>query len=201
MKKIMTVTAMLVFAISMFAKDIKTVVFTTLPQMHCENCENKIKGNLRFEKGIKQITTSVPDQKVTIEYDADKTTPENIAKGFAKIGYEATVVTGEAKKKGCSGCSKKADATKGNCCKKNGEKKEGSCSEKAEAVKGNCCKKNGEKKEGSCSEKAEAVKGNCCKKDGEKKEGNCCKKAEVKKEGCGGCSKKAEAVKGNCSTK
>ena len=98
MKKIMTVTAMLVFAISMFAKDIKTVVFTTLPQMHCENCENKIKGNLRFEKGIKQITTSVPDQKVTIEYDADKTTPENIAKGFAKIGYEATVVTGEAKK-------------------------------------------------------------------------------------------------------
>jgi periplasmic mercuric ion binding protein len=61
MKKIMTVTAMLVFAISMFAKDIKTVVFTTLPQMHCENCENKIKGNLRFEKGIKQITTSVPD--------------------------------------------------------------------------------------------------------------------------------------------
>ena len=179
MKKIMTVTAMLVFAISMFAKDIKTVVFTTLPQMHCENCENKIKGNLRFEKGIKQITTSVPDQKVTIEYDADKTTPENIAKGFAKIGYEATVVTGEAKKKGCGGCSKKADATKDSCCKKDGEKKAGSC-----------CKKNGEKKAGSC-----------CKKNGEKKEGNCCKKAEVKKEGCGGCSKKAEAVKGNCSTK
>ncbi|MBD9260312.1 MAG: heavy-metal-associated domain-containing protein [Prevotella sp.] len=192
MKKIMTVTAMLVFAISMFAKDIKTVVFTTLPQMHCENCENKIKGNLRFEKGIKQITTSVPDQKVTIEYDADKTTPENIAKGFAKIGYEATVVTGEAKKKGCSGCSKKADATKGNCCKKNGEKKAGSCSEKAEVKKEGC---------GGCSKKADATKGNCCKKNGEKKEGNCCKKAEVKKEGCGGCSKKAEAVKGNCSTK
>ena len=192
MKKIMTVTAMLVFAISMFAKDIKTVVFTTLPQMHCENCENKIKGNLRFEKGIKQITTSVPDQKVTIEYDADKTTPENIAKGFAKIGYEATVVTGEAKKKGCSGCSKKADATKGSCCKKNGEKKEGSCCKKAEVKKEGC---------GGCSKKAEAVKGNCCKKDGEKKAGSCSEKAEVKKKGCSGCSKKAEAVKGNCSTK
>lgn len=164
MKKIMTVTAMLVFAISMFAKDIKTVVFTTLPQMHCENCENKIKGNLRFEKGIKQITTSVPDQKVTIEYDADKTTPENIAKGFAKIGYEATVVIGEAKKKGCSGCSKKADATKGSCCKKNGEKKEGNCCKKnGEKKEGNCCKKAEVKKEGcgGCSKKAEAVKGNC----------------------------------------
>ena len=204
MKKIMTVTAMLVFAISMFAKDIKTVVFTTLPQMHCENCENKIKGNLRFEKGIKQITTSVPDQKVTIEYDADKTTPENIAKGFAKIGYEATVVTGEAKKKGCSGSSKKADATKGSCCKKNGEKKEGSCCKKnGEKKEGNCCKKAEVKKEGcgGCSKKAEAVKGNCCKKDGEKKAGSCSEKAEVKKKGCSGCSKKAEAVKGNCSTK
>ena len=192
MKKIMTVTAMLVFAISMFAKDIKTVVFTTLPQMHCENCENKIKGNLRFEKGIKQITTSVPNQKVTIEYDADKTTPENIAKGFAKIGYEATVVTGEAKKKGCSGCCKKADATKGSCCKKNGEKKEGNCCKKAEVKKEGC---------GGCSKKAEAVKGNCCKKDGEKKAGSCSEKAEVKKKGCSGCSKKAEAVKGNCCTK
>lgn len=194
MKKIMTVTAMLVFAISMFAKDIKTVVFTTLPQMHCENCENKIKGNLRFEKGIKQITTSVPDQKVTIEYDADKTTPENIVKGFAKIGYEATVVTGEAKKKGCGGCSKKADATKDSCCKKDGEKKEGSCcSQKAEVKKEGC---------GGCSKKADATKGSCCKKDSEKKAGSCCsEKAEVKKEGCGGCSKKADAIKGNCSTK
>ena len=145
MKKIMTIMAMLTFAIGIFAKDIKTVVFTTLPQMHCENCENKIKGNLRFEKGIKDIQTSVPDQKVTIQYDAAKTSPEQIAKGFAKIGYEATVVTeGTAKKAGCSGCAKKA-----------GEKKEGGCC-KAEA---------GEKKEGGCC-KAEA---------GEKKEGGCCK--------------------------
>lgn len=166
MKKIMTVTAMLVFAISMFAKDIKTVVFTTLPQMHCENCENKIKGNLRFEKGIKQITTSVPDQKVTIEYDADKTTPENIAKGFAKIGYEATVVTGEAKKKGCSGCSKKAEVKKEGC---------GGCSKKADATKGSCCKKDGEKKAGSCSEKAEVKKEGC---------GGCSKKAEAVKGNC-----------------
>ena len=49
----------------------------------------------------------MPDQKVTIQYDADKTNPEKIAKGFAKIGYEATVVTEEAKKAGCIGCDKK----------------------------------------------------------------------------------------------
>ncbi len=128
MKKIMTVMAMLTFAIGMFAKDIKTVVFTTNPQMHCENCENKIKGNLRFEKGIKEITTSVPDQKVTIKYDADKTTPDNIVKGFAKIGYTATAVTSEAKKGGC--CKNKANGEKGGCCKN-----------KANGEKGGCCDK------------------------------------------------------------
>lgn len=47
------------------------MVFTTTPQMHCAACENKIKNNLRFEKGIK---TSVPNQTVTVKYNADKTT-------------------------------------------------------------------------------------------------------------------------------
>lgn len=106
MKKIMTVMAMLIFAIGVFAKDIKTVVFTTLPQMHCENCENKIKGNLRFEKGVKDITTSIPEQKVTVKYDAAKTTPEKLIKGFAKIGYEATIVTDSCQKKAEGKCDK-----------------------------------------------------------------------------------------------
>ena len=140
MRKIMTVMAMLTVAIGMFAKDIKTVVFTTNPQMHCENCENKIKGNLRFEKGIKEITTSVPDQKVTIKYDADKTTPDNIIKGFAKIGYTATAVTSEAKKGGC--CKNKANTEKGGCCgKKDSNEKGGCCKNKANAEKGDCCSK------------------------------------------------------------
>ena len=57
--------------ISLVFREIKTVVFTTTPQMHCAACENKIKNNLRFEKGIK---TSVPNQTVTVKYNADKTT-------------------------------------------------------------------------------------------------------------------------------
>lgn len=60
--------------ISLVFQEIKTVVFTTTPQMHCAACENKIKNNLRFEKGIKSIETSVPDQTVTVKYNADKTT-------------------------------------------------------------------------------------------------------------------------------
>lgn len=47
--------------ISLVFREIKTVFFTTTPQMHCAACENKIKNNLRFEKGIKSIETSVPN--------------------------------------------------------------------------------------------------------------------------------------------
>ena len=71
------------------AKDIKTLVVTTTPQMHCANCENKIKNNLRFEKGVKKIDTNVAAQTVTIEYDADKTKAEDLVKAFSKFGYQA----------------------------------------------------------------------------------------------------------------
>ena len=76
-------------------KDIKTVVVTTLPQMHCESCENKIKGNLRFEKGVKEIQCDIEGQRVTITYDADKTNSEAIIKSFGKFGYQATEVKKE----------------------------------------------------------------------------------------------------------
>ena len=52
----------------------------------------KIKSNLRFEKGIKSIETSVPDQTVTVKYNADKTTPEKLRKGFEKFGYKARIL-------------------------------------------------------------------------------------------------------------
>ena len=73
------------------AKDIKTVVLKTSPEMHCANCENRIKSNIRFEKGIKEIETNLENKTVTIKYDADKTTVDNIITGFAKIDYKATV--------------------------------------------------------------------------------------------------------------
>lgn len=100
MKKYILLFALMLVSVAGFAKDIKTLVVTTTPQMHCENCENKIKGNLRFEKGVKKIDTSISDQTVTIQYDADKTTPSKLLKGFTKFGYSARVVEkGEKVKK------------------------------------------------------------------------------------------------------
>lgn len=89
MKRRILFIVMAAFAVAGMAKDIKTAVFTTSPQMHCENCENKIKSNLRFEKGVKAIETSIEKQTVTVKYDADKTTVDTLLKGFTKFGYTA----------------------------------------------------------------------------------------------------------------
>ena len=98
MRKLLVLSAMMLTTVVTLAKDIKTVVVTTNPEMHCENCEKKIKGNLRFEKGVKSIKTDLKTKTVTIEYDADKTNVSNIIKGFKKIKYEATEVKKEAAK-------------------------------------------------------------------------------------------------------
>ena len=83
----------LAFATACFGKDIKTIVLKTKPEMHCANCEKKIKNNIRFEKGVKSIKTNLKDKTVTIEYDADKTNVQNIIQGFKKIKYEASEAT------------------------------------------------------------------------------------------------------------
>lgn len=97
MKKAILTTMLVVAAMTVSAKDIKKVVFTTTPQMHCVNCENRIKGNLKFEKGVKKIETNVSEQKVWVTYDADKTTVEKLQKGFEKFGYKARVTDDKEK--------------------------------------------------------------------------------------------------------
>ena len=65
----------------------KTVVFTVSPKIHCKNCENKIKNNMRYEKGVSRIATDLKQQTVTITYDSEKNNTENLSKAFKKIGY------------------------------------------------------------------------------------------------------------------
>lgn len=89
MKKNLLVAFMLMLAGNSFAQTAAdTLVVTTQPQMHCENCEKKIKSNIRFVKGTKKIATSVKDQKVTIVYDARKAKYADFVEAFKKIGYE-----------------------------------------------------------------------------------------------------------------
>ena len=87
MKKYLLMAWLLATAGNMIAKaPADTLTVTTLPQMHCQNCENKIK--IRFVKGTKKIETSVDDQRVTIIYDSKKAKYEDYVAAFRKIGYE-----------------------------------------------------------------------------------------------------------------
>lgn len=107
MRKVIMTLAIALMGVAAQAKDIKTVIFTTQPQMHCASCEKKIKGNLRYEKGVKRIDTSVEQQKVTVKYDADKTSAEKLQKAFKKFGYEARQVKSDEKveREASQGCS------------------------------------------------------------------------------------------------
>ncbi len=99
MKKLVLLTFAVFLAALVQAQNIKEVVFTTDPEIECQNCVKKIKDNLRFEKGVKAIDPDLNTKLVTIQYDSEKTNPENLIKAFAKIKYKATVVEPDKKDK------------------------------------------------------------------------------------------------------
>lgn len=106
MKQLFLILGMAIMSVSAFAKDIKTYVVTTTPQMHCSGCENRIKNALKFEKGVKDIVTSVPNQTVTIKYDADKTSTAELDKAFNKIGFKVQTVNGKVEAKAEGACQR-----------------------------------------------------------------------------------------------
>ena len=128
MKKFLALSILAVGCLSIYAKDLKEYVVTTQPPMSCQNCENKIKGNLRFEKGVKKIETDLEHQRVTVTYDADKTNEANLEQAFGKINYKVTKIEANdttanaVNKHSCKGESKCSDKSEGNCtsdcCKK-----------------------------------------------------------------------------------
>lgn len=69
-----------------------TDVFTLDHQMS-KMCEKKIKENLPYEKGVKDLVVSLSDNTITITYDSEKSNPEQLIKAFKKIGFNAERLT------------------------------------------------------------------------------------------------------------
>lgn len=116
---------LLIAAFGILSAGAKTVTtaFTVNPGMSCQNCENKIKSNLRFEKGVKKITTSLSDQLVTITFDDEKTSNAKLIEAFKKVGYAAAPAKPGTKKAatGCNGNHENCDGShhhngKSGCC-------------------------------------------------------------------------------------
>lgn len=94
MKRTLGMMAMaMICCATMTAKNLKVLVVSTSPEMHCNNCETKIKNNIRFTAGVKKIETDLETKLVTITYDSDKTDAKIIVAAFKKINYVAKVVS------------------------------------------------------------------------------------------------------------
>lgn len=119
-----------------------TAVFTVSPKMTCQNCEKKIKSNLRFEKGVKVIVTDVKAGTVTVTYLPKVTSVEKIISSFKKIGYVAIETTaetarGECAESKCSSCQSATGCTSSKACAKSQGKK---CSDCAKNGTEDCCR-------------------------------------------------------------
>lgn len=91
-KRMVTALAVVLLSVaSVMAKDFRTVIFK-VEQLHCENCEKKVKDNIKFEKGVKTFSTQLNEKTVTVTYDAEKTNVEKLKAGFKKFKYEAVVL-------------------------------------------------------------------------------------------------------------
>lgn len=111
MKKSLLLTlASLLIASAAYAETV-SLTLTVTPPMSCSNCENKIKNNIRFEKGILDVEPSAKNQKIEIKYDSEKTNEEAIIAAFKKIGYVAKPASQCDKQEAKEGCC-------GKCCGK-----------------------------------------------------------------------------------
>lgn len=71
------------------ASKAETVTFCT--NLRCKNCVKKINENIAFEKGVKDLKVSLPDQTITVTYDPSKTSADALSKAISKLGYKAEV--------------------------------------------------------------------------------------------------------------
>lgn len=76
----------------------ETVTFY-VEEMDCQNCVRKIEKNIAFEKGVSDLRCNLPNRTAKVTYNTTKTTPEQLAAAFKKIGMEVVVTEDDAKDK------------------------------------------------------------------------------------------------------
>ena len=95
MKQILIIISAMLIALG--GKDLRVLTVTTTPEMHCQNCEKKIKENIRFEAGVKKIETDLEKQLVVITYDPAKTDrPEEKEKEVSSLAVLRLIFGGNA---------------------------------------------------------------------------------------------------------
>ena len=65
--------------------EIKEVTFVV--EFDCENCAKKIRENVAFEKGVKDLKVTLDTRTVALKYDAAKTTEDALKASIEELGY------------------------------------------------------------------------------------------------------------------
>jgi copper chaperone CopZ len=65
----------------------KKEVVTFVVNMSCENCKAKIEKNVSWEKGVKDLRINLEKKTVTVTYDPQKITKEQLKKAIEKLEF------------------------------------------------------------------------------------------------------------------
>jgi cation transport ATPase len=112
MKKFFFISLLVMTGILVNAQDkgnkLTSVSIKTSAQ--CEQCKKRIEEYLAFEPGVKKSTLDLQTKEVSVEYNAEKTSPEKIRKAITKCGYDADDQLADPKAyKKLPACCKKPD--------------------------------------------------------------------------------------------
>ncbi len=70
----------------------KTITKTVgVKGMTCASCSAAVERNLSKAEGVKKATVNLATEKLTVEYDAEKISMEDMANRIDKLGYKLIV--------------------------------------------------------------------------------------------------------------
>jgi copper chaperone CopZ len=90
--------------------DKKTETVEIKSSVVCGMCEERVKKDLAFEKGVKDVAVNLETKVISVTYRTDKTDKEKIKKAITNIGYDADEMMANetAYEKLPAGCKKDA---------------------------------------------------------------------------------------------
>jgi copper chaperone CopZ len=67
----------------------QAIIELTAPGISCGKCKANIEGDLASHPGIEQVTVDVATRRVSIAYDQQRTSPDQLCAKLSEIGYPA----------------------------------------------------------------------------------------------------------------
>ena len=88
----MAIVFALLDALSEEEKSLKyTTVVIFRVGIHCQNCIDRIQKNIPFEKGVKDLKVDMENKEVTVIFNSQKTTVDELINAFNVLGYTCGV--------------------------------------------------------------------------------------------------------------